>query len=268
MGVGFLGAWWTSVTSTRRKIGATAIRWVVRGAFLAVLMGKSLGGVSLTVFGAAALRVTRLARSPLVVILLLAIVPLYISTRASGAWDGMSFIRFLQENVSERRAESFLTRIENENILVEKALERPLFGWGGWGRNRVYDEEGKDISITDGFWVILLGTNGWAGLGSWLALVAMPFLPILARWRRARASRVCDGPTLWAMVAVVLHSVDSIANAMLNPVYYVLIGALVSVGQSGGYVESSPGALANASPSGNGPRGRAPLQPRRLVAPR
>lgn len=267
MGVGFLGAWWTGVTSKRAVIGVTPIRWATRGALLAVLMGKSLGGVSLTLFGAAALRFTRYARSPFVVVLLLAIVPLYISTRASGAWDGMSFVRFLQENVSERRAESFLTRIENENILVEKALEQPLFGWGGWGRNRVYDEEGKDISITDGFWVILLGVNGWAGLGSWLALVAMPFVSILARWRSG-AARVCDGPVLWAMVAVVLHSVDSIANAMLNPSYYVLMGALVAVGRSRGYVESSPGALADAAAHVRAPSRRAPLQPRRPVAPR
>lgn len=267
MGVGFLAAWSIRSTTGARRLGPLAIRIAVPLAFLAVLMGKSLGGVTLTVAGMLTMRATRALRSPIFLALLMAVVPLYISTRASGWWDGMSFIRFLQENVSERRAESFLTRIDNENILVAKALEQPVFGWGGWGRNRVYDEEGKDISITDGFWVMVLGTNGWTGLGSWLALVASGLLPILQRWRRAGAVRICDGPVLWAMVVVILHSVDSIANAMPNPVYYLLMGALLSISQVGRFVESSSAVAAPANRDALAANHRAPLQPRRVVAP-
>jgi hypothetical protein len=267
MGVGFLAAWSIRATTKTRRIGPVAIRHAVPLAFLAALMGKSLGGVSLTIVGLLTMRATRALRSPVFVALLMAVVPLYISTRASGWWDGMSFIRFLQENVSERRAESFLTRIDNENILVAKALEQPVFGWGGWGRNRVYDEEGKDISITDGFWVMLLGTNGWAGLGSWLALFAAGLVPVLARWRRVGAARICDGPVLWAMVVVILHSVDSIANAMPNPIYYILMGALLSIAQTGRFVESSSALPASAARSAVAANRRAPLHPRRIVVP-
>ena len=27
--------------------------------------------------------------------------------------------------------------------------QRPLFGWGGWGRSRVFNERGDDITIAD-----------------------------------------------------------------------------------------------------------------------
>ncbi|MBM3973796.1 MAG: hypothetical protein FJ301_06810 [Planctomycetes bacterium] len=266
MGIGFLAVYWTRVTTSARRFGPLTIGWASRLAFFATLMGKSLGGFTLTIVGLAALRATRALRHPIIIALLLTVAPLYISLRASGWWDGMSLIEFLRENVSVRRAESFLTRIDNENILVAKALEQPLFGWGGWGRNRVFSEEGIDISVTDGLWVILLGINGWTGLCSWLALVTSCHLPILRHWRRAGASRVADGPILWAMVVVILHSIDSMANAMTNPIYYMLMGALVSVGQVGRYVMSSPGAVAEAVRGALASNRRAPLQPRRNIA--
>ena len=68
-------------------------------------------------------------------------------------------------------------RMDMENILMKKALEQPFFGWGGWGRNRVIDDEDNDITVTDGLWIMVLGTNGIVGL---LALAGVLLLPILA----------------------------------------------------------------------------------------
>lgn len=265
MGVGAMAAWWLWRLGERR-IGPVPIRLALPAIAFATLMGKSLGGVTLTIAGVAVMWLVARRGGRVLLLALLAAVPLYVGSRASGAWDGMSFIRFLEANVSERRAESFLTRVVNENILVEKALEQPVFGWGGWGRNRVYDEEGKDISITDGFWVITLGTYGWAGLGSWLALFFFAILPLLARWRSRGFQRMRAGPALWGMLVVLLHSVDCIANAMLNPLYYILLGGLASMGQTGAVVENSDGTPADvAAPSSPGRRVRAPLRPRRAT---
>jgi hypothetical protein len=266
MGMGAMAAWWLWRLGERR-IGPVPIRLAVPAAAFATLMGKSLGGVTLTFAGVASMWLVARRGGRVLLLALLCAVPLYIGLRASGAWDGMSFIRFLETNVSERRAESFLTRIVNENILVEKALEQPLFGWGGWGRNRVYDEEGNDISITDGFWVITLGTYGWVGLGGWLALFFFAIVPLLARWRSRGFQRLRAGPALWGVLAVLLHSIDCIANAMLNPLYYILLGALASAGQTGAVVENSDAAPAGAAAmAARGGRGRAPLQPRRPAA--
>ncbi len=40
------------------------------------------------------------------------------------------------------RAQSVQTRLENEDELVRKAMERKVFGWGGFGRAEIRDEEG------------------------------------------------------------------------------------------------------------------------------
>jgi hypothetical protein len=154
------------------------------------------------------------------------------------------------------------TRVVNENILVVKALEQPVFGWGGWGRNRVYDEEGKDISILDGFWIITLGCNGWFGLGSWLLVVWLPVALALSRWRRLRLWRGSGMLVVWATTAILIHSIDCIANSMVNPVYYLLAGAVGTIAVRGRQAIGTNGAPA---PATERPMRRAPLRPRPTV---
>jgi hypothetical protein len=263
MGLGVLAGWrlWR-VLGVRRLFGFD-IRLLLAAAVVAMLMGKSLGGVTLTIVGFGCLAATSRWRTPLFCVALMLVPPMYFATRASGFWDGMFVVDFLRENVSAHRADSLLTRVENENILVAKALERPVFGWGGWGRNRVYDEEGKDISITDGFWVITLGVNGWFGLGSWLVVVSLPLVLALARWRRLRPWRG-DGVMLaWAAVGASLHAVDCIANSMINPFYYMFLGAAATVA-----IRGAVAVAGSAEPlSAPAPSRRAPLHPRRRIAP-
>src|SRR5207302_8625560 len=63
------------------------------------------------------------------------------------------------------RADSVQDRLENDDLMIQRAVERPVFGWGGWGRNRVYVKaQGEDSSVTDGLWIIAFGTRGWVGL--------------------------------------------------------------------------------------------------------
>src|SRR5437764_1120755 len=47
------------------------------------------------------------------------------------------------------------------------------FGWGGWGRSRIFDQwTGKDISVTDGGWIIYFGVYGWFGYLCFFGLLA------------------------------------------------------------------------------------------------
>lgn len=55
--------------------------------------------------------------------------------------------------VSEVRARSLNYRLHNEDISLERALEKPVTGWGRWGRNQVYNERGEMISTQEGVWI-------------------------------------------------------------------------------------------------------------------
>ena len=82
-----------------------------------------------------------------------AVAPLYCGVRTVGLWDGHSAVALTKSIVGEDRAGSLEFRLDNEDMLIARAMQRPLFGWGGWGRARVHDEDGKDISVTDGLWI-------------------------------------------------------------------------------------------------------------------
>ena len=128
----------------------------------------------------------------------------------------------LAENVSEERASSFRVRLDNEEILLDRAMERPLFGWGGHGRSRVVNEYGRDITISDGYWVIAIGVGGWSRYLGEFGLLAAPLL--LLAWR---ARRLEAGPET-AVLAIIMAAslIDLIPNATLTPVTWLVAGAL------------------------------------------
>jgi hypothetical protein len=123
---------------------------------------------------------------------------------------------------NEERAASFQTRIDNEDSLLARANQRPVFGWGGYGRNRVFDENtGKDLSITDGTWIIIIGTYGWAGYISAFGLLC---LPMVAAWRRGEQLSAASA-ALSLILAVNL--LDLLPNSSLSPMTWLFAGSLV-----------------------------------------
>lgn len=121
------------------------------------------------------------------------------------------------------RSRSLNYRFANEDILLEKANQRPLFGWGGWGRSRVFDSNGQDISTTDGMWIIIVGERGWLGYLARFGLLCAPML--LLAFRKQAAGL---GPTT-SLLALALagNLIDLIPNAGLTPVTWLLAGALI-----------------------------------------
>ena len=88
----------------------------------------------------------------------------------------------IAELISHDRAQSLKFRFDNEDKLLTRAFEKPMFGWGRYGRNLVFSEEsGRNESVTDGFWVISIGQYGLIGF-----LAQFGLLSIAVISRRAR----------------------------------------------------------------------------------
>ena len=124
------------------------------------------------------------------------------------------------------RADSLNFRFQNENILLDKANERAFFGWGSWGRNRVYDEiTGKDLSITDGEWIIYYGIFGWLGYLSIFGLLCLPILIL----RRAAKKYKCplSQPTATLCLILAMNLLDILPNASLSTLSCLLSGAIL-----------------------------------------
>ena len=69
---------------------------------------------------------------------LLCVAPLFYAVRTTNLWSGESAVELARLLVGEARADSLDYRFENDDFLIAKALQQPIFGWGGWSRNRVY----------------------------------------------------------------------------------------------------------------------------------
>jgi O-antigen ligase len=91
------------------------------------------------------------------------------------------------------------------------------------------DGELRDTTITDGLWIIALGNTGLVGLcASTLSLL----LPAIVFLRRVPMRQITDpliAPAICATVLLILYTIDNLFNAMLNPIYLVAAGGLVSV---------------------------------------
>ncbi len=136
------------------------------------------------------------------------------------------------EAISADRAQSLGFRFNNENMLLERARERPAFGWGAWGRNRVHDPlTGKDLSVIDGRWIITIGTLGWFGYIAEFGLLAWPILMLAHRARRLGAG---PPPPYAGTLALILavNMIDMLPNATLIPFTWLMAGAVL------GYAES------------------------------
>ncbi len=127
---------------------------------------------------------------------------------------------------SERRAHSLNARFENEEQLLQKGLEKPAFGWGNWGRFRIYDYYGVDRTLSDGYWVIALSTRGIVGyLTTYIVLIAPVFMLWLQtlRYRELEISPITSGICLILSV----NLLDLVPNATLTPLTWLFVGVLM-----------------------------------------
>lgn len=91
------------------------------------------------------------------------------------------------EVLGPERAQSLQFRFDNEDLLVTKGSERLWFGWGGFNRERVYDEEtAKDLVIQDGQWIVIFGTQGFIGFCCYFALIVLPVLRASSQIRKVK----------------------------------------------------------------------------------
>jgi len=212
-----------------RKIARIPMPILVLSLVATTLLCRSMGAILLLIIGVVVLWLTRITSSKAVLILLMLLSPLYLAFRVPRAWSGREMTEGAAM-INRGRSFSLAFRLMNEDLLVERALQRPIFGWGQWGRARVRDSTGKDISVTDSLWIIEIGNEGLMGLLGMLAVMMLPvyglcrLLPDPAAWKHRLAA-----PSVALCVIVLLFLIDCLFNAMGNPAYLMAAGGLTAL---------------------------------------
>ncbi|MEZ6118360.1 MAG: hypothetical protein R3C28_17580 [Pirellulaceae bacterium] len=227
MAVAAMSAYWLWRAQAIKKIWVMPMSFWVVVLMVTSVLCRSTGATLLTIGGIIVLEMTRRFRSSWPFVMLTMTVFVYMGLRINDV--PFDFTSQLAAKFSAERAQSLQFRLDNEDILIDKAMQRPLLGWGRFGRNRVYNEEGRDISITDGLWVLLLGIFGFVGLGAFFGAFLIPSVALIVRLRKLRIpSAFAGAPQVIAMI-MILYMLDSLLNGMENVVYPLCAGALSSL---------------------------------------
>ncbi len=221
-----------------RRAGSTApARYTLRSlvAMLVVLLAKNLASVIYSGVAVVLLLWTSAGTKARAVLVLAILALAYPALRATDAFPTADIVAFFGK-FSPERSGSLMYRFTNEDALLSRAMERPLYGWGGWGRSRVYTSWGepddpwagvKDSSTTDGSWIIWLGASGIVGIAARFAMLVIP----LFRFARNLGSMPQTSQDLGACLAVMvgLLSIDLLPNSLWDLLPPLYAGALLTL---------------------------------------
>lgn len=160
--------------------------------------------------------------------LLALIVAVYPIWRTSDAFPRETLVN-MAASINPERAESLDFRFMNEENLAAKALERPLFGWGHYGRSRIWAPWGQDISVTDGEWLLLLGPRGIFGFIVYFGALLIPI--VLARKSLARLGRKEQELLACVTLLAAFYALDLLPNGAFNSLPLLLSGAVTGLSQ-------------------------------------
>ncbi len=223
--------------------------WYAKSAYLGMMlvMCKSMG---VLLHSAIALPFLWFARPRMIVVVAMVLgigVVSYPVMRAQ-PWMPIEEIVSTVNGTDAARGQSLEFRLHNETLLLQRALERPAFGWGGWGRPLIVDPvTARFETITDGEWIRLLGERGIFGFVAEFGLLLLPIFMLWRAWPRGRGKPDEADMTL-AVIAMImgLNMLDLIPNATLTPISWMMTGMLAGSAvrmRQGRYFEDSDNAV-------------------------
>ena len=218
-----IARWREARRRQRTRAGLIAIYFGVL-----LVLCKSVGAMILAAIFVPIVAFLRAKRVAMIAATACIMMLLYPAIRSAGLVPTVT-ISELTGSFSADRQGSLGVRLINEDQLLQRAAAKPIFGWGSWGRNRLYSsEDGKDLSTTDGAWIVTLGTWGWVGYLSMFGLLCLGCGRLLRRRRNQEFISLVSA-ALWILLT--LNLLDSIPNASIRPITWLLAGACLAGGR-------------------------------------
>ncbi len=234
MATSTLIAAWLWISKTLRQFWVLPMWLVVLVMAGTTVLCKSTGATALMMFGIMMLFACRTLRNAWLIYAMILVIPLYLGARTIVQWDGGQLVGLAQAAFGEDRASSLKYRLDAEVLISGRTLQRPLFGWGGWNRSRVFlsedsIEDRNTRVTTDSLWIIAFGQNGFLGLASLTAMLLLPTFLVFRHFPPARFASPMGGPLIALAMVCLLYMLDCLVNAMVNPIFLLALGACVSM---------------------------------------
>jgi hypothetical protein len=221
--------WWSKVWPLPGLPGFLRFHSVATLVMLSVtaVACKSFGALSLGLAAVGSLFLADRMKLSLAVWGLLAIPPVYVITRTTGSLPADRIVNMIGSQVNTERSESFEYRIVNEDKFMETMKNNRLFGMGGGVKLHPKDHNGRPL-IADGLWIIIYFAGGAVGIGIMISFFVVPAARFLFHCPGDTWSSPGVAPAAIAAVTLAILMIDCLLNAMLNPMFLMLAGALNS----------------------------------------
>jgi hypothetical protein len=236
-----LTMWWLWLAGGVRKVLGLPMVVLCPGGAALTYFTRCLGAFLLLVCGIACLVTVRYLGIRRALFVMPLVVAIYVTTGLGAPYVPIrEWPLQMIKSVNPDKAQSLNFRFVHEAVIVEHSMERPLFGWGGWGRNRPRGAEvleftaaggvgiGREEAITDGAWVIYLGQKGLVGLVGLWGLFVVPGAMATVWVLRLRMPLAQGAPIFGLAAFCSLYSIDLLLNAFPTPALPMICGALVS----------------------------------------
>jgi len=221
-----LVGFWLWQTGALKKFQGRNMKTLVIVLIIAFLLCRSTGAYSLFAMALIVLFCAKQFKTSLPLLLIIGYIIFYLYLAASGQFSSAEVISFITQLFGEERASSLAFRFRNEEILGDKARLRFLFGWGDSGGNRVYNEYGDDVSVTDSLWIIAFGVNGVVGLVSLFSSLLIPVVALCFKYPARTWSNPKVAPAAILGITLAMYAFDSVLNAMTNPIFMLIAGGI------------------------------------------
>lgn len=213
-----------------KKVWNIPIATVAIGLVVIFILIRSTGAYMLFALAVVILYLAKWLRTSFLMWVITALICAYLYLGATGNFPRKEVVGALSTAFNPERIQSVDFRFANEEFLSEKARQQIVFGWGGFGRNRVYDPEtGRDISVTDSLWIIVFGTTGIVGLVCIFTALLLPSLMFCIRVPAQYWAHPMVAPAAALAVSVVMYAIDCVLNAMFNPVFSMICGGIAGL---------------------------------------
>lgn len=166
------------------------------------------------------------SKSKIIFKIIILSIPGYIILRLTGILPVDTILDNLSEIFNTERMESLATRLYAEEVFTKVAFEMPLFGWGGMDRAWPLDPVSGESTyrIIDSLYLAIFSVRGFLGLISFYAVL------LLGPWKMIK-SRTESVDAVVLSIVVTIFAIDTVLNAMINPVFVLISGSLISASE-------------------------------------
>ncbi|MGB5220219.1 MAG: hypothetical protein WBN60_04260 [Polyangiales bacterium] len=210
------------------KVFRFSAGWVASYLWVVLILSKSLAAFLYTMVAAPLVLLASPRGQALTAAGLAGFLFLYPLLRANDVIPVEALEAWAEDEYGRERARSMTLRLENEGRLLDRALERPWFGWGSYCRACVFERwsgESSTVSIRDGAWIIRFGDHGIVGFIGAFGLLLFPLIALVRRMKYV--PRVSDRRLLGGLGLMVgFAAFDLIPNGDFTRLALFLGGAL------------------------------------------